>query len=69
MGWRVTKRALATEMQLQQQQVWQTTRKATTKAARAMAMTTKRAMATDGDNTGFTILLLKKVEYPVVARR
>jgi hypothetical protein len=48
------KRALATEMQLQQQQGWWVSKRAMMRAARAMAMTmaTKRAMATNGNNTG-----------------
>ncbi len=48
------KRALATEMQLQQQQWWWALKRAMMRAARAMAMAmaTMRAMATNSDNTG-----------------
>ncbi len=48
------KRALATEIQLQRQQGWWASKRAMMRLARVMAMATvmKRAMATDGNNTG-----------------
>jgi hypothetical protein len=48
------KRALATEMQLRQRRGWWASKRAMMRKARAMAMATatKRAMATDGHNTG-----------------